>query len=76
MSATEPLRDMSDLRSRRRHVRRQRYLFRVDVGLGLILAAVALVLVPGVAILAVAALLVLALCGVSMLIEHRRSRRR
>ena len=75
MSATKPLKDMSHLRARRRQASRRRYLFRVDIGLGLLIAVAALLLAPGVAILAVAALVVLAICGVSILLERWRSRR-
>ena len=76
MSATKPLKDMSYLRARRRQASRRRYLFRVDIGLGLLIAVVALLLAPGVAIVAVAALLVLAVCITSILLEQWRSRRR
>jgi Flp pilus assembly protein TadB len=75
VSATKPLKDMSYLHARRRQASRRRYLFRVDIGLGLLVAVVALLLAPGVAIVAVAALLVLAICGVSILLERWRSRR-
>jgi Flp pilus assembly protein TadB len=75
MSATKPLNDMSYLRARRREARRRRYLFRVDIGLALLIAVVALLLAPGVAIVALAALAILATCGVSILIDRRRSRR-
>jgi hypothetical protein len=76
VSATKPLKDMSYLRARRRQASRRRYLFRVDIGLGLLIAVVALLLAPGVAIVAVAALLVLAVCITSILLEQWRSRRR
>lgn len=66
---------MSHLRARRRQARRRRYLFRIDTGLAMLIAVVALLLAPGVAIVAVAALLILAICGVSILIERWRSRR-
>jgi len=76
VSATKPLKDMSYLHARRRQASRRRHLFRVDVGLGLLIAVVALLLAPGVAIVAVGALVVLAICGISILLERRRSRRR
>ena len=76
MSATKPLKDMSHLRARRRQASRRRHLFRVDIGLGLLIAVVALLLAPGVAIVAVAALLVFAICIASILLEQWRSRRR
>jgi uncharacterized membrane protein len=75
VSATKPLKDMSYLHARRRQASRRRYLFRVDIGLGLLIAVVALLLAPGVAIVAVAALLVLAICIASILLERWRSRR-
>jgi hypothetical protein len=49
---------------------------RVDIGLGLLIAVVTLILAPGLAIVAVAALLVLAICIVSILLERWRSHRR
>ncbi len=76
VSAAKPLRDISHLHARRHEARRRRHLLRVDVGIGLLVAAVALLLAPGVAIVAVAALGVLAVCVVSILRERRRSRRR
>jgi fatty acid desaturase len=66
---------MSHLHARRRQESRRRYLFRVDICLGLLIAVAALLLAPGVAIVAVAALLVLAICVVSILLERWRSRR-
>jgi fatty acid desaturase len=76
VSATKPLKDMPYLHARRFQARRRRYLLRVDLALGVLLAAVALLLAPGVAIVAVAALLVLAICIVSFAFGRRRSRRR
>ena len=76
MSASKPLNDMSHLHARRRQAHRRRYLIRVDIGLALMIAVTALLLAPGVAIVAVAALLVLAICGVSILLERWRSHRR
>jgi Flp pilus assembly protein TadB len=75
VSATKPLNDMSRLRARRREARRRRHLFRIDIGLALLIAVVALLLAPGVAIVALAALAILAICGVSVLIDRRRSHR-
>jgi hypothetical protein len=48
---------------------------RLDIGLGLLIAVVTLLLAPGVAIVAVVALLVLAICTLSILLERWRSRR-
>ncbi len=75
MSA-KPLKDMPYLRARRLQARRHRHLLRVDFGLGVLVAVVALLLAPGVAIVAVAALLVLAICIASFVFGRRRSRRR
>ena len=75
MSATKPLKDMSYLLARRRQARRRRYLFRVDIGLALLIALAALLLAPGVAIVAVVALLVLAICTLSILLERWRAHR-
>lgn len=72
----QPSRDMAQLRSRRRDAHRRRRLLRVDLGLGLLGAIVLLILTPGVAIAALLALAVLALCVVSVVLERRRSRRR
>jgi hypothetical protein len=76
VSATKPLNDMSHLHARRREASRRRQLFRVDIGLGVLLAIAALLLAPGVAIIAVAALLILAICGVSILLERWQRRAR
>ena len=75
VNSTRPVHDISRLSARRRQARRRRYLFRLDIGLALLIAVVALLFAPGVAIVAVAALLILAICGVSVLIERLRSRR-
>jgi hypothetical protein len=77
VSATTPPEDISQLRSRRREARRRRNVARVDVGLGLLVAAVLLLLLaPGLAIVAIAALLVLAVCAFSVGLDRWRSRRR
>ena len=75
MSATSPLKDMSYLRARRRQARRRRLALRTDFALGVFVAAVALLLAPGVAIVALVALPVLAICVLSLVFERRRSRR-
>lgn len=76
--ATEvaPPRDISRLRARRREARRRRRLARLDLGLGVIGAMVLLVATPGLAITAVIALAVLALCVLSAVLERRRGRLR
>jgi NAD(P)-dependent dehydrogenase (short-subunit alcohol dehydrogenase family) len=56
--------------ARRRQARRRRYVIRVDICLALMIAVTALLLAPGVAIVAVAALLVLAICTLSILLER------
>jgi len=76
VNAAEPLKDMRRLRARRRRARRRRNLFRIDIGLGALIATIALLLAPGVAIVAIAALLVLAICIVSSMLGLWRSHRR
>ncbi len=71
VSTTNSLNDMPRLRGRRRQACKRR----VDIGLALLIALTALMLVPGVAIVAVAALMILAVCGISIPIERWRSRR-
>ncbi len=73
-AAAKPVRDMSDLQARRRLARRRRRLLRVDIGLGLLVAILGLLLASGLAIVAVAALVVLAVCIVSILFERWRAR--
>ena len=74
MSTIEPLKEMPYLHARRLQARRRRYLLRMDLGLGVLIATVALLLAPGVAIVAVAALLVLAICIVAFAFGRWRSR--
>jgi hypothetical protein len=69
------VRDMTQLRLRRREARRRRRLFRVDLGLGLLGAIVLLLATPGLAVAALLALGVIVLCIGSLLLERRRSRR-
>lgn len=76
MSANGPPLDMSQLRQRRLRARRRRQLARMDVGFGLLVAVVAMVLAPGLAIVALAALIGLVACIVSVVLERRGSRRR
>jgi Flp pilus assembly protein TadB len=75
MSA-KPLKDTAYLHARRRQARRRRHLLRVDMGLGIVVALVALLVSPGLAVIGAAALAVLAICVVSILFERWRSRRR
>jgi len=67
--------DISRLRARRREARRRRRLARVDLGLGTIGALVLLLATPGLAITAIVALAVLALCLLSVVLERRGRRR-
>lgn len=69
------LRDMSQLRSRRRAARRRRRLARLDLGLGVLGALVLLLATPGLAIAAIGALVLIGVCIVSVVLERRRSRR-
>jgi Flp pilus assembly protein TadB len=68
--------DISKLRARRREAHRRRRLLRVDLGLGLLGAVLLLILTPGVAIAALFALVLLAVCILSVVLERRRARRR
>ncbi len=61
-------------RAQAARVRRRRLLV-ADVGLGLLLALIGLILAPGLAIVALGAAVVLAGCGASVLYERRLSRR-
>jgi hypothetical protein len=61
---------------RRRLQRRRRYPLRVDMGFALLVALAALLISPGLAMVAVVALLVLAVCLVSLAIGRWRSRPR
>jgi Flp pilus assembly protein TadB len=67
--------DIARLRARRREARRRIRLARLDLGLGLFAALVLLLATPGLAMTAVIALVVLALCGLSVLLERRARRR-
>jgi len=77
VTATTPPKDLSQLRSRRREARRRRNIARADVAFGLLAAIIVLLLLaPGLAIVAIAALLVLVACVVSIVVERWRSRQR
>jgi len=67
---------MSQLRSRRLEAERRRRLLRVDLGVGLVGAIALWIIAPGLAIVALVALVLLTVCGVSVVLERRRSRRR
>ncbi len=47
----------------------------VDVGLAALVAVVVLIISPGLAVTGIVALLVLLICGVSLLVASRRARR-
>jgi hypothetical protein len=65
---------MTDLQARRRVARRRRQIARFDVALGAVVAVTLLIVSPGLAITAVVALLVLAVCAVSLGVGRRRRR--
>lgn len=52
-----------------------RNLVLIDVTIAVILAALVLILSPGIAIVAILVLIVLVVCGISVLIDGRRGRR-
>jgi hypothetical protein len=66
---------VAELRARRRLARRRQRVARIDLGLGVLGAIVLLLATPGLAITALIALLVLALCALSVIVERRRRRR-
>jgi hypothetical protein len=68
-------RDMSLLRERRRRARRRVRLARLDLGLGVTGAVVLLLAAPGLAIAAVVACVLLALCALSLAGERLVARR-
>lgn len=75
MGAAGPLKDMAHLRARRRQARRRRHLLRMDIALGLLIALLAVLLAPGMASAAIAALTVFAICVVSILLDRWRAPR-
>jgi hypothetical protein len=70
------LKARSQLRARRREARRRRRLARVDVGLGVMVACVVLLVSAGLAIAALVGLVLLALCVASLVLERRGARLR
>lgn len=70
-----PPADISELRARRRRARRKRRLARIDLGLGVAGGLVLLLASPGLAITWLIAVLVLAACGISILVQRRMRRR-
>lgn len=75
-AAPQAPRDITTLQARRREANRRRRLLRVDVGVGVIGALVLLIATPGLAVAAIFAGVLLALCGGSLLVQRRRARRR
>ena len=59
---------------RRREARRRTRLARIDLALGVVAALLVLLLSPGLAITGLIALLVLAVCLASIVVERRRRR--
>jgi hypothetical protein len=70
----EPRVDMPRLHARRREARRRRNLARVDVGLGLVCAAVLVIATPGLAITGLIALIVLILVALTFALDRRSAR--
>jgi hypothetical protein len=67
--------DVARLRARRREARRRQRTARIDLGLGMCAALVLLLATPGLAITGLITLLILALCGASIVRERRRRAR-
>ena len=70
-----PPADISELRARRRQARRKRRLARIDLGLGVAGGLVLLLASPGLAITLLIAVLVLVVCGITILVQRRMRRR-
>jgi hypothetical protein len=68
--------DISALRTRRRQALRKRRLARLDLGLGVLAGLMLLIISPGLAMTGLVALLVLAVCAVSVLAPWHARRRR
>jgi Flp pilus assembly protein TadB len=75
VSAIDNGHDMERLRERRRQARLRRRLARLDAGLAVTGALVVLLATPGLAVAAVIALVLLAVCGASLLWERAAARR-
>jgi Flp pilus assembly protein TadB len=75
VNAAQSSPEASRLRARRREARRRRRLARIDLGVGLCVAIVLLLATPGLAITAIAALLLLAGCLLSFVLERRAAQR-
>jgi hypothetical protein len=67
-----PPADIAALRTRRRHARRKRRLVRIDIGLGVTAGLIVALASPGLAITGLIAVLALAVCGISILVQRRR----
>ena len=70
-----PVSAAAERQARRRELRRRRGLRRLDVAIGVLLAIIALLVAPGVAVVAIGAVIVLLTCGLSLLHGRRRARR-
>jgi Flp pilus assembly protein TadB len=70
-----PVSTAAERQAHRREIRRRRGLRRLDVAIGVLLAVIALVVAPGVAVVAIGAVIVLVACGLSLLYGRRRARR-
>ena len=66
---------MNLLRSRRAAARRSARDARIDIALGVVLALFVLLIAPGLAVVAIFVLAVLAVCGASLLVSWVRRRR-
>jgi len=70
-----PPRDTGRLRALRRQARRRQRLARLDLGLGVLAAIFLLLATPGLAVSALIAILVVLVCGLSLVLERRRRAR-
>jgi Flp pilus assembly protein TadB len=68
-------REMAPLRARRRDARRRRANARLDLALGAFVALLLLLFAPGLAIVALVAFAIIALCLLSVAVERWRRRR-
>jgi len=63
-------------RSTARTGARRRRVARVDAVIGLLVAVLALIIAPGLAIIGLAAMCALAMCAISVPLQRRRTRRK
>jgi Flp pilus assembly protein TadB len=76
MDAAKPIPDTTPLLVGHGREQRRRRLLRLDIGFGLLAAVVALLIAPGLAVAALLALAVLAVCLLSLAVGRWRSRTR